>query len=145
MRIYLDNCTLQRPFDNQSQSRIRIESEAVLEIIQAIEEGKLELISSEILEYELKMSKQAHRIEFGMKILNLASQTVTLSDKHKQLANSFSENGIKPIDALHLAVAHDCSAHFLSTCDDRFINASKRIDNLNCNLTNPTQFVISHL
>ncbi len=79
MRIYLDNCTLQRPFDNQSQSRIRIESEAVLEIIQAIEEGKLELISSEILEYELKMSKQAHRIEFGMKILNLASQTVTLS------------------------------------------------------------------
>jgi len=145
MRIYLDNCTLQRPFDDQSQSRIRIESEAVLEIIHAIETGKIELISSEILEYELEMSRQPIRIKFGKKILALASQTIILEDRHRELANNFSKHGIKPIDALHLAVAHETKAHFLSTCDDRFIKASKRIDNLNCNLTNPTQFVISHL
>jgi predicted nucleic acid-binding protein len=145
MKIYLDNCTLQRPFDDQSQSRIKIESEAVLEIIHAIEIGKIELISSEILEYELEISKQPLRIEFGKKILSLATQTITLQEHHRELANNFSNYGVKAIDALHLAVAHDTKAHFLSTCDDRFISASKRIDNLNCHLTNPTQFVISHL
>lgn len=33
MRIYFDNCSLQRPFDNKSQLRIRIEAEAILSII----------------------------------------------------------------------------------------------------------------
>jgi predicted nucleic acid-binding protein len=145
MRIYLDTCTLQRPFDDQSQARIKLESEATLEIISAIEQGKLELISSEVLEYELEMSKQPHRIKFVRKALELAKQTVTLTETHRTLANQYTDQGVKAIDALHLAVANETKAHFLSTYDDRFFNASKRIDNLNCNLTNPTQFVISHL
>jgi hypothetical protein len=30
LRIYLDACCLNRPFDDQTQERIRLESEAVL-------------------------------------------------------------------------------------------------------------------
>ena len=54
MRIYFDNCSLQRPFDNKSQLRIRIEAEAILSIIELIEEGRFELITSSVVEFELK-------------------------------------------------------------------------------------------
>lgn len=52
MKIYLDNCTFNRPFDNQLSIRIRIESEAKLFIQQMIIVNKLELIWSYILEFE---------------------------------------------------------------------------------------------
>ena len=32
MRVYLDNCCYNRPFDDQAQLRIRLETEAKLEI-----------------------------------------------------------------------------------------------------------------
>lgn len=51
MKIYFDNCCLQRPFDNKSQIRIRIEAEAILSIIELIEEGKFELIISSVVNY----------------------------------------------------------------------------------------------
>ncbi len=33
MRIYLDNCCYNRPFDDQTQERIHLESEAILTIL----------------------------------------------------------------------------------------------------------------
>ena len=52
MKIYLDNCTFNRPFDDQSRVRIRIESEAKLYIQEKVKEGKLQLVWSFILDYE---------------------------------------------------------------------------------------------
>ena len=50
MRIYLDNCCFNRPFDDQKQLRIRIEAEAKLNIQENIRAGKLELVWSYILD-----------------------------------------------------------------------------------------------
>lgn len=50
MLIYLDNCSFNRPFDDQSQIRIRIETEAKLYIQENIVSGKLQLCWSYILE-----------------------------------------------------------------------------------------------
>lgn len=52
MKIYLDNCCFNRPFDDQSQLRIRLESEAKLKIQEEIQKGLIELIWSYILDYE---------------------------------------------------------------------------------------------
>ena len=41
MRIYLDNCCFNRPFDNQTDIKIRLETEAKLYIQQLIIEKKL--------------------------------------------------------------------------------------------------------
>ena len=51
MRIYLDVCCLNRPFDDQRQDRIHLESEAVLTILKHIESGKWKLISSDAIIY----------------------------------------------------------------------------------------------
>ncbi|MDF2439948.1 MAG: hypothetical protein JWN98_932 [Abditibacteriota bacterium] len=40
MKIYLDVCCLKRPFDDQGQDRIHLESEAVLLILAHVEAGE---------------------------------------------------------------------------------------------------------
>ena len=52
MRIYLDNCCFNRPFDDQSRLRIRLESEAKLKIQNGIKEGVFQLVWSYILDAE---------------------------------------------------------------------------------------------
>jgi len=52
MRIYLDNSTLNRPFDDQSISKIRLETVATFFIFELIENKKLKLVNSSIIDYE---------------------------------------------------------------------------------------------
>jgi hypothetical protein len=49
MRIYLDSCSLQRPLDDQTQPRIRVETEAVLVILAAAQAGDIIMVNSEAL------------------------------------------------------------------------------------------------
>ncbi len=53
IRVYLDNCCLNRPFDDQRQARIRLESEAIMAIIEQIQSGKINWISSGAIDIEL--------------------------------------------------------------------------------------------
>ena len=52
MRVYLDMCTFNRPFDDQNQLKIKLETEAKLFKQQGIVNGYYELVWSYILEYE---------------------------------------------------------------------------------------------
>ncbi len=52
MKIYLDNCCFNRPFDDQSQLRIKLETEAKLKIQEEVRSGNLKLSWSYILDYE---------------------------------------------------------------------------------------------
>ena len=52
MKIYLDNCCFNRPFDDQAQIRIKIETEAKLKIQEDIRSGKFQLVWSYLLDYE---------------------------------------------------------------------------------------------
>ena len=51
-KVYLDNCCFNRPYDDQSQPLIRLETEAKLLIQQEIVDNRLDLIWSFILHYE---------------------------------------------------------------------------------------------
>lgn len=53
MRVYLDNCCLQRPLDNQTHPRIRVETEAVFAVLAAVQAKELALLDSEALHYEI--------------------------------------------------------------------------------------------
>lgn len=54
MRIYLDNCCFNRPYDDQSHLKIRLESEAKLGIQEKIRSSEYDLVWSYILDYENK-------------------------------------------------------------------------------------------
>ena len=52
MRVYLDNCCFNRPFDDQSSLTIRLETEAKLHVQDLIQIGQLSLGWSYVLNYE---------------------------------------------------------------------------------------------
>jgi hypothetical protein len=45
MRVYLDICAIQRPLDEQSQLRIRLETKAILGVLAACASGLIELVA----------------------------------------------------------------------------------------------------
>ena len=53
MRVYLDNCCYNRPFDPQEQLRIRLETEAKLEVQSQMRLGILEYVWSDMLTGEV--------------------------------------------------------------------------------------------
>ena len=53
MRIYLDMCCYNRPYDDQDQMSVALESQAKLHIQNEIQAGKYDLIGSYVLDYEV--------------------------------------------------------------------------------------------
>ena len=80
MRIYLDNCCLQRPLDDQTHPRIKVETEAVFAILAAVQAGEQVLLGSEALEYEvMRIPDEARRSEV-LSVLALAAERLQITD-----------------------------------------------------------------
>ena len=118
MRIYLDLCVYNRPFDDQSQPRIFIEATEFLLILSEVVGREITLISSFVLEYENIRSPFIMRRDKISDILKVASEYVSYSEKLKNRAKEIEKTGIMSIDALHIACAEITKADFFVTCDD---------------------------
>lgn len=132
MRIYLDSCSLQRPLDDQTQPRIRVETEAVLAILAAVQAGDMTLVNSEALEYEMKRIPDSQRHGEMEAILKLTTERLEITDAAERLAKSLEHAGIRPMDAIHLALASTAKVDFFATCDDRFLRKAKAEAGLEC-------------
>jgi hypothetical protein len=119
-RVYLDSSTLGRPFDDQSQPRIYRETQALLIILGMIHRKSVELVSSDVLEYEKNLSPDAARRRWVEIVLNLAELKLPFTDAIQQRGHQLGKLGLKPIDALHAASAEVAAALWLVSCDDRF-------------------------
>jgi predicted nucleic acid-binding protein len=135
VRIYFDSCCLQRPLDNQTQPRIRVESEAVLVLLNEVQVGNINLLNSEALEYEMNRIPDKIRCNEIMAILGLAKERLELTDTILLFAESLEAKGIDPMDAVHLAFASIAKADFFATCDDKLLKKAQTISGLNCKVT----------
>lgn len=142
MKIYLDCCCLQRPFDDKSQPRVSVEAEAILVVLALCESGYLKLISSDALLLEITQIPDQVRKEDALKILNLAKKTVELTSEIETLARKFGAYGIKTLDALHLAFASFSKTDYFCTCDDTFLRKAKHLSKLNTKVVSPTELVM---
>jgi predicted nucleic acid-binding protein len=141
MKIYLDTCSLQRPLDNKNQIRIILEAEAVLGVIGLCETGKVELVSSEVLFFEVRQNPKMIRREFGLEVLAKADAFVRLNEQIEKRAKEFTQLGIKPLDALHLASAEIGRADYFCTCDDKFLKKAKGIRGLKVRAISPVELI----
>lgn len=123
MRIYLDNCCYNRPFDDQSQIKIHLEAQAKLYVQAKIREGVYELVWSYILDYENgKNPYEEKRLAIApwrtIASIYIAEETEDIL----AFAESLASKGIKTYDALHIscAVAADCE-YYLTT-DKKLVN-----------------------
>jgi hypothetical protein len=60
MRSYLDLCCFNRPYDDQSQVRVRLETEAKLSLQDKVRSGECTLVWSAVLDLE-NSKKPVHR------------------------------------------------------------------------------------
>ena len=127
MRVYLDMCCLKRPFDDQSDARIQLESLAVDTILQMCGAGQHELVTSDALRFENSRNPNAQRREFAEASLALASQDQPHSVAVEQRAAVWQNAGVGLLDALHLASAEVASAEVFATCDDVLLKRAARV------------------
>ena len=91
MKIYLDCCCFNRPFDDQSQLRIRLEAEAKLKIQEEIRAGNFQLVWSYILDYENSRNPyQERKIRIGG-WKKYAAQDIHESKEVLERANSLNQ------------------------------------------------------
>ena len=118
-------CCLKRPFDDQSQPRIRLESEAVLALLGAPEE-KVEFLRGAALDLENDqnpLTQRAAKVRLWLEALpRLDAPEASLAERTRHLIGL----GFKSFDALHVASAEALGAETVSTCDDRFLAAARR-------------------
>lgn len=124
-RLYLDVCCLQRPFDDQSQLRVRLETEAVLAVVALCRAGGADLVSSEVLEYETGRNPYPERRHHAQGILARAVVVVPTSEEVDRRAGELEAAGLRPLDALHLASAAAGRADYFCTCDDRLLRRGR--------------------
>jgi predicted nucleic acid-binding protein len=127
MRIYLDTNVYCRPLDDQSQKKIQKETDAFEEILEATKEGKLFLLSSDILVYEVSNILSFNIKTEVVKYLSLCKNRVEEGEDIKDLAIVIRDRcSIKDRDALHLASAIIGKADYFLTCDNK-ITARKGV------------------
>lgn len=72
LKVYLDTSAYNRPFDEQTQPKIFLESQAVVIILQMVETKIVDLVSSSVLEYENSFNPYAIKQEAMNHYLQLA-------------------------------------------------------------------------
>ena len=140
MRIYLDNCCLGRPFDDQNFPRIAEEAKAQIFIEEQIRLRKVELATSYMLHYENLQCPRKQRREHVARFLkshtsnyvNVGSAEIVMAKAEK-----FISEGIKQKDAYHLASAILAECDYFLSVDDRLLkyNADEII------MMNPIDFL----
>ena len=140
-KIYLDTCSVQRPLDTLSQTRLRLEAEAILGVLAQVKAGNVELVSSTVLELETQRNPLVIRREHGEQILAQATTIVIVNEQIEQRSRHFVQIGIKIMDALHLAAAEAAGADYFCTCDDRFLRRAKTVIGLQTSVVSPLELI----
>jgi predicted nucleic acid-binding protein len=137
MRLYLDNCSYNRPFDSQEQLTVRMETDAKLQVQESVRNGEYDLVWSFVLDYENAAHPQAN---VSMKIAEwkgLAVEDIGYSVRLEQRAAEYMKVGLRQKDASHVACAVEAGCDFFLTTDKGILN--KNIEGIE--LINPIDFV----
>ncbi len=146
MKIYLDVCCLNRPFDDLTQERIKLEAEAINMILNYCKNGLLILINSDGIEFETAKNIDNFKIERVRSILSLATIYIDSSEMIKSRAKDLMKLNFKFYDALHLAFAEAAEADIFLTTDDRLFRRAKQYSSIiKIPVDNPVSWLINLL
>ena len=139
MRIYLDNCCFNRPFDDQSQIKIKLESEAKIFIQTNISNNKIQLAWSYILDYENDVNPFEERKDSMKKWKKYAVVDIEETESIIEKGKSVVKLGVKSKDALHVACAIAAKCDYFLTTDGRIIKKLKNFEEIA--VINPLFFI----
>lgn len=137
--IYLDVCSLCRPFDNQDYARIRIETDAVNMILSRVKSKQYSLIVSPAHIVEIKgIADDFERLNLFRLLDSYGKRSKVEREVIIRRIDEFTGLGFGIADATHVAFAEFNRAVFI-TCDDRLLNKCIK-KNVSTLCVNPVAF-----
>ena len=139
MRVYLDNCALNRPSDDQNQSRIHRESEAIQRIREIIICGDIELVWSYVIDVENNRNPFPSRRSEVDDWRILSGVEVAPSLEIVSNAIDLRNIGFKEVDSLHISCAMAAKSNYFITTDDGILKKSTLVADVRS--IGPTDFL----
>ena len=127
MKIYLDNCCFNRPFDDQKQLRIKLEAEAKLRIQEEIRSGTFQLVWSYILDYENSKNPYLDRRLQINEWKQYADMDIVENGELITHAHSLQKLDLGKLDSMHVACAISANCDYFLTTDDKILKKSYQI------------------
>jgi hypothetical protein len=78
--VYMDCCCLNRPYDDQTQDKIRIESDAIMAILFHCFYGTWRLVGSDVLHYEIMKMPDMNKKARVLDLYKIKKETILLSN-----------------------------------------------------------------
>ena len=141
MKIYLDNCSYNRPYDAQSSFNVTMETRAKLHIQEEINQGKYELVTSYMTDYENSQNPDLMKREAIKEYQERHNTAYVPIERREELLSKTQEimgYNITYKDATHAACAIFAGCDYLLTTDIRF---QKRYKGTEIKIINPVEFV----
>jgi predicted nucleic acid-binding protein len=141
-RLYLDICTLCRPFDDQSRMRIRLETNAYYLILQTLQDARYVMVVSAVHFAEanaIRDAEERREIIVVLERLGTAAECDLAATRARAEDLYFRKFGIA--DAAHVAFA-EATADFFISCDERLIRKCRR-EKVTVTTMNPVEFTIA--
>ena len=138
IKVYLDNCCFNRPYDDQRNLKIELETKAKLKIQELIVDGELEIVTSYILELENDDNPFLERKMVIEDFFRYAKVGIGETPEILEIANSARKTGLKTKDSLHVACAIITNCDYLITTDKRLI----KYNDDRIKIVNPVEFIL---
>jgi predicted nucleic acid-binding protein len=126
MLLFLDCCCFNRPFDDLSQIRVRLETEAVEWILEESRTGRFTIVTSDYLTMELLRNPDPVKRANTLAMTQYSELLVPALESVATRASRLASLGITGFDAPHVAAAEAASCDYLVTTDDRLLKKSQR-------------------
>lgn len=124
-RLYLDVCTLCRPFDDQGAMRIRLETNAYYLILQSIRDQLWQMVVSPVHFQEVQAIPDPQERHEVLAVLGSYGEPIAPLEVTRRRAEQLHSLGFGVADAAHLAFAESGADVFVS-CDDRLLKKCQR-------------------
>lgn len=147
MKIYFDNCCYNRPYDNpahKAQANVRREITAIMDAVQVCETSGFPILGSAAVIAEIDDIKN---LEKRKNVRGFYERVVTaeLVENENIIARAqeLNKQGIKGLDAYHIAFAESANVEYLLTTDIKFEKAAEKLY-LKTKVINPINFMMEY-
>lgn len=140
LKIYLDNCCYNRPFDISKEPWVLAETKAKLFIQSLVKYGDIRLVSSFVLYAEAAENPSVYKRDAILQFIDQYAKEYISSESKSDvliIADEIMQTGIKAFDAAHIACALLAKCDYFITTDKRILKyQTKRLQ-----LVNPVSFI----
>lgn len=144
IRVYLDTCCFSRPLDDQSQVRVKLEAEAIVLVLDHVDQGRWTMIGSYALDAEIAAIRDPVRRQDVTRLAR-TTEHVRADPNLLQRARVLESIGFGVYDSVHIACAETAGADVLLTTDDALIRRARRLQHeLRVPVANPLTWLKEH-